>query len=65
MNEIAQFEELLYSTTEYSDTTRNDSNEIERKEKGRIVTWSDICVARKFRKLDGTFYGRVSRPQKV
>ena len=41
--EMRQFEQILYSVEEYSDTDLTALNNIYRKEEGRIFTFMDIC----------------------
>ena len=40
---MIQFEEILYSVSEFSDTKLNNYNEIEREQAGKLFKFSDIC----------------------
>ena len=41
--EMIQFENILYSITEFADTRINALNAIQREGEGRMFTFADIC----------------------
>lgn len=41
--EMMQFEEILFSITEFSDTKLNSLNELHREGKGTVFSFADIC----------------------
>ena len=40
---MKQFEDLLYSITEFDDTSLDNLNNIDRKREGKLFTFEDVC----------------------
>ena len=54
---MRQFEDLLYSITEYTDTKLDSLNSLERSSEGKLFSFDDICQQIEL----GTASGTVKR----
>lgn len=53
---MIQFEKILYSVSEFSDTKLNNFKEIERKAEGQLFKFTDVCPQVSLKTQDTTFY---------